>query len=82
MIWCSSPNLVTHAVFARDLTFVALHPVRPQGKDNEAVALLERAFSIFGQKMGENHRYTVDTRISLERVLKRVREQETNRAPR
>ncbi|CBN80054.1 hypothetical protein Esi_0031_0001 [Ectocarpus siliculosus] len=49
-----------------------------QGKHNEALPLLERASSIRGKKLGENHHYTVDTQISLERVQKHVRERETN----
>eukprot|EP00903_Cladosiphon_okamuranus_P022363 g20568.t1 len=43
-----------------------------QGKDNEALPLFERAVSIRRKTLGESHHSTVDTRISLERVRKRV----------
>ncbi|CAM9386450.1 unnamed protein product [Ectocarpus sp. 12 AP-2014] len=53
-----------------------------EGRHNEALPLLERASSTRRTKLGENHHYTVDTQISLERVQKHIGEQETNMGPR
>ncbi|CAM9846394.1 unnamed protein product [Ectocarpus sp. 4 AP-2014] len=47
-----------------------------QGKHKEAVTFLERASCIFRKKLGESHHSTVDTRNSLERLRKLVRERE------
>lgn len=51
-----------------------------QGKHNEAIPLLERAYSIRRKRLGEKHPSTVETWISLEHVRNHAREEEA-RAP-
>lgn len=58
------------------LNFATSHLKHPQGKYKEAVPFLERASCIFRKKLGESHHSTVDTRNSLERLRKLVRERE------
>lgn len=57
--------------------FVPPHLQRPQGKCDEAARRLERALSICLKKPGDNQDLTVDTQVNLERVRKRIAEQET-----
>lgn len=49
----------------------------PQGMHNEAIPLLERAYSVRRKRLGENHPSTVETWISLEHVRNHAREEGT-----